>query len=165
MTSADLSMYSKYFPTWGSGLTDINTIFTISANSQQTSVFKELFPAATIKNWSRDVWDLNERNSESCDLLFAGNVFHYSNDPAVWFDNCMQCTEVFWIQDLINRSRDYTQLGGDGDTMRYSLLPHVESDQADAFDLSQLKGIKKFYTYDDENENGPAKHFIMELRK
>lgn len=121
---------------------------------------REMFPHAqvfTIKDW-----DLGKPKPElRVDLIIASHVFHYSSDPALWFDNVLSSCRAFLCFDLITRKRSAEdEFGRDGDRMRYNLGEH-RARVPGAFDLARLgQRLLATRTFDGgRNEYGEALHF------
>ena len=130
MVQEDYLQYKKYFSIWKKE-DNFNEILLLSPNEKQYILIKKLFPNSNIYINTINDWNLYEKIENKYDLICAMNVFHYSKNPACWFENVFNSCRCFWIQDLINRyrsSRGYPyQLGSNNDSMRYCLLPKVES--------------------------------------
>ena len=113
--------------------------------------------AATVKNW-----DLNQAfpAKGGVDLVVTSNVFHYSPNPTLWFENVLRMTRLFVVQDLISRRRSKTADGlcDDGDRVRYSYSAQgVTSDLPGAYDLDALGDqILRF----EEFEGGRNEHYL-----
>jgi hypothetical protein len=133
----------------------------LSPNIVQYRLFQAAFPSARIYTSDRLLWDLTRPKSWHFDLVFAGNVMHYSPSPALWYSNVIQCCRVFMVQDLINRRRSETwpYLAADGDMVRYQFTSKgVVSEFADAFDLERVGApCLHFTTYSTSTR---ALHFI-----
>lgn len=100
-------------------------------------------------NINRQDWDLNKPGTRTADIIVLCNVFHYSPDPALWFKNVLACCKELWITDIICRRRGgNSELGADGDAVRYS-LGGVAIPEAKIFYLDDLEDkLQAFWTYD-----------------
>lgn len=160
MTDSDLKAY-KNWGLWSRHI-DPKTIGLLSCNNQQYDIIHGLFPNAEIIQYGINSWNLNNGQTTKHDLIVACNVFHYSDNPRLWFSNVLSCTSLLWIQDIINRKRSIdSQLGSDGDSMRY-YYKNYESSFPDATNLEDLGFVKKFFYYVSENNN---EHFLAEISK
>jgi len=133
----------------------------LSPNEEQYQLIKKIFPNANIRVYTIKSWNLDKPNKRHYDLICAMNVFHYSKQPLLWFDNVLNSCRYFWLQDLINRYRstkEGLQLGNDGDSMRYSFSPNIHSSFEGAFDLALFKErIIDFHAYPTK---GQSIHFL-----
>jgi hypothetical protein len=139
----------------------LRSIALLSPHIQQFETFRATFPKARIYTAPRQLWDLNRPTAHRFDLVFAGNVMHYSSDPARWFGNVLSATRYFLVQDLVDRRRSANPpyLGSDGDSTRYEFRARdIVSEHPAAFDLGTLPYCcQQIETY----EAGPgARHLI-----
>lgn len=108
---------------------------------------------ATVKTWN-----LNAPFSGSgkVDLVVSSNVFHYSPDPDLWFQNVFSMTRLLLVQDLISRRRSSASNGlcSDGDCVRYMYRDRgVISDFEAAHDLSPLRAQMLYFDDFDGGRN------------
>ena len=119
----------------------IQTILLISPNRQQYDLFRERYSDSRICCADKYSWNLSDKKGWRFDLIFAGNVMMYSPTPALWFENILQCSRLFLVQDLVNRRRSNIPpyLGSDGDAVRYQYRERgVVSEFPNAYDLGAL---------------------------
>jgi hypothetical protein len=138
------------------------TLLLHSPSDDDIAFLRAQFPKARLLVATRGTWDL-ERPFPArgrVDLVVASNVFHYSPDPARWFENVLAMTRYFIVQDLVSRRRSTAPDGlcDDGDRMRYSYSTEgVESDFAAAYDLAaQARHIHTFLRFDGERNEHHA---------
>ena len=119
----------------------ITNIALLSPSYKQYEIFRKKFKNVNIVIFNYKSWNLNNKGEHFFDLIYAGNIFHYSSTPEKWFDNVLNCCKLFLIQDLINRKRGVSdsELGSDGDIMRYSYEPNFISSYENAFLLNSLE--------------------------
>jgi hypothetical protein len=161
MTESDLKAY-KNWELWSRSI-DPKIIGLLSCNQQQYNIIHELFPNSEIIQYGINSWNLNNSQKRLHDLIVACNVFHYSDNPQLWFYNVLSCTNVLWIQDIINRYRgNDSQLGFDGDSMRYS-YQDFKSSFEHTVDISQFGDVQRFFYYKSEESN--SDHFLAEIKK
>ena len=152
MIESDLSAYHRYFTKWCEKLYKIEYICMLSPNKIQYNLIKKIFSKSKIHISTVSDWNLNNSNDAKYDLIIACNVFHYSPNPDLWFNNVLNSCRYFWIQDLIDRYRagDHQLQSKDpvGDSMRYSYLPNYKSEYSESFDLSLYRPyILSFVAY------------------
>lgn len=101
---------------------DCKRIIGCSLNDEQLKLLHTMFPNAKSHNYTISSWNLNNLPPSTADVIIACNVFHYSPNPALWFNNVLSSCRYFWMQDLYMRYRgDGSELGKDGDSARYAL--------------------------------------------
>lgn len=159
------------------GLTGINpsgelSLLLISPDRDDLQFARSRFPRARIFASFRWNWDLNRPcpfGADRFDLCLVSNVFHYSPDPALWYENLLATTRVALIQDLIWRKRSDSPpfLGPDGDAIRYEFNERgVHSAAERTFDLSMLDlQFRYFETFsgglnDYHDATDPPRHFV-----
>ena len=169
MVPEDYEQMQKHFPLWKKDQ-NFHEICLLSPNLDEYKLIKVLFPKANIYICSIKNWNLKEESKKKYDLVCAMNVFHYSDNPDIWFKNVFQSCRYFWLQDLIIRCRSEKglpfQLGKDGDAMRYCFLPEIRSTFENAFNLSVFKlRILNFYAYPVKGIVGnESLHFICNMK-
>lgn len=102
-----------------------------------------------VSNFTQDQWDLNNPAPKTADIVVACNVFHYSPNPTIWFDNVFRSCQEFWMQDLFSRRRGSPteEFGTDGDCCRYAFGTSVTC--AKTFNLEVYRDrLLEYYTYD-----------------
>ena len=169
MVPEDYEQMRIYFPLWKKGHS-FTEICLLSPNKKQYQLLRELFPKSNISVCTVRDWNLNEKSKRKYDLVCAMNIFHYSKQPLLWFNNVLDACKYFWLQDLVIRYRSEKgppfQLGNDGDSIRYCFLPEVKSTFEKAFDLSIFANrIVNFNTYSTESGlEKPNLHFILNMK-
>jgi hypothetical protein len=124
---------------------DYHKILLCSPSSKQLSLIKKLFTYKQVSTSNIDTWDFSQPCLTKTDLLIIQNVFHYSPDPELWFENCIAGCKELWVQDLMIRPRGPNGLGEDGDKMRYRFHQPVP----ETFDLKVLEDrMHEFWFYD-----------------
>lgn len=168
MTAEDLKKYKQIFPYWKDRVGRCKKILLLSPNIQQVLLMRRLFFFSSITIWSQKRYDLNYPMPDSFDLIAAFNIFHYSDNPTLWFDHILPKCKFFLLQDLINRQRQKLyEFDDDGDSMRYSFSSKgVISKYSGSFDLSQYDHmIEDFVVYDGGGVTGAgipgALHFLL----
>lgn len=144
---------------------DAQSILLLSPNQRQYAQFRRRFPGAEILCADRLSWDLSRKQKWWFDLIFAGNVFMYSPNPPVWFENILTCGRRLLVQDVINRRRSTVPpyLGLDHDSMRFQFRQRgVVSEFPHAFDLENVPAICEDFTPYDSRDG--ALHFIARFR-
>ena len=160
MVPEDFEQIQKQFSNWKDP--SIKEITLLSPNEEQYQLIKKIFSKANITVYTIKSWKLDYPNKRHYDLICAMNVFMYSKRPILWFENVLNYCRYFWLQDLINRYRNKEgqpiQLGNDGDSMRYSFSPNIQSTFEGAFDLAVFKEkIIDFHAYPTKGGN---MHFL-----
>jgi hypothetical protein len=137
----DYAACQRKWPIWRDRLEmSVQSVVNLSPDSKQAGILRSMFPSADIMEKTIGNWDLNEPATFSCGLVVACNVFHYSPNPTLWFQNVFKVCHWFWMQDLCLRDRGGCNGRGlDGDQVRYAYggLP-----SSSKFDLCALKDIK-----------------------
>ena len=163
MIKQDYVSYRTYFPLWYS---DEKSFCLLSPNEEQEKLIRTLFPQSTVTVKRKEDWDLNKKIKDKYDIIIAMNVFHYSPDPELWFNNVFNSCKQFWIQDLVSRKRGTlkdTELDQDGDSARYQFLPDIHSTLLDAFDVNFYKDrILYLKTYKGDKDG--SLHFMCKLK-
>ena len=167
MVPEDYEQMQAAFPLWKKNHY-LKEICLLSPNKKQYQLIKGLFPKSNISVCTVRNWNLSKKNKRKYDLVCAMNIFHYSKQPLLWFNNVLNSCRYFWLQDLIIRYRSEKgmpfQLGNDGDSMRYCFLPEVKSTFKNAFDLSIFaQRIVNFKTYSTQG-NPTNLHFILNMK-
>lgn len=151
-------------------------VLLLSPHANDWRFIKSRLPGARLYVATAKTWDLNDPLSGAgyFDLIVASNVFHYSREPRVWFDNVLARTRYLVLQDLIYRRRSPRApfLGNDGDAVRYCYSRRgVTSGFAEPFDLSEIDArIVWFQDYEGgRNELHPdsepaPRHFVLVAR-
>ena len=75
----------------------------LSPSYKQYEIFRTRFPKSKITVIEYDSWDLNKKAELYFDLIYAGNIFHYSNKPELWFSNIFNCSRVFLLQQELQQ--------------------------------------------------------------
>ncbi len=177
MTREDMRMYETVFPRWRDVVTGGQSdrepklrIVLLSCSKEQTHLIKRLFPRSRLMKLTVDAYNLNDPLKRDVEVIAAMNVFHYSDNPLLWFSNILPFCRYAWIQDLINRKRlENSELGADGDRTRYCYTKRgIVSDFPGAFDLSILdERVVDFCVYEGGTTGAgvrDTKHFLMCLR-
>jgi len=153
-------------------------VLLLSPHLDDVRLVRTLFPLARLHASRAEFWNLYRPfpvRGAKFDLIIASNVFHYSSDPALWFNHVLDVTDWLLVQDLIARRRSRSSgsgLGHDGDTMRYMYSRRgVYSDYIGAYDLSALDDRMVYFTeykggvneFHYSPENTP-RHFCAILR-
>lgn len=170
MVDADMETYLAHFPGWRAALGDVGKICLLSPDKKQVQLVQLLFPAAAITTIGQDEWNLDSpvcRGDVNYDLIFAANVFMYSRNPRLWFENVLARCRYFWIQDLVRGQRmTDRELGSDGDSCRYSRKSHgiTVHEGVPSFDLSCFDDrILEYETYVC-GSTGKSLHFVASIR-
>ena len=135
---AILMMTKKHFSN-----SSLKNFVGISPDSREVEVFKTLVPGANITTKYRKDWDLNNPADFTTDVMWATNVFMYSNDPDRWFMNVLNSCKYFLLTDNTRawRGGSVGELGDDGDSMRYYMDLYTKPDLKNAYCLNQLSPI------------------------
>ena len=163
MIKQDYTNYQTHFPIW---YNNEKSFCLLSPNKEQEDLITTLFPNATITVKRKGEWDLNKKNKGKYDVIIAMNIFHYSPDPELWFNNVFNSCKQFWIQDLISRRRGTakdTELGTDGDSARYQFLPDIHSILLNAFDVNFYKD-RILYVKTYKGDKDGSLHFMCKLK-
>ena len=145
MTNADLIAIRTFFPEWFTSLKP-KTAVILSPTGEMGAV-RESMSLIDLETLTIADWNLDIRSDKRWDLCIAINVFMYSKNPSLWFENVFQSCDTIWMIDHVDRDRGKNQLGNDGDAIRYQFLPSVVSSFPNAFDLSLAGQVAKMYTY------------------
>jgi len=156
------------------------SVMLLTPSKYDVDLVRATFQTARIFVATRKTWDLNRRfpSDGTVDLLVVSNVFHYSPDPALWFENVLGMTTHCIVQDLIFRRRSASPDGlnkdpaDGGDSVRYSFESRGErSEFASPFDLSALENqIEYFEAYDGARNEyhvdpaAPPRHFCAVIK-
>lgn len=161
MIPEDMIMYQKHFPQWRKELPYLpDVVGVLSPNSEQLDYIRELFPYSKVTAIYFHNWDLNDYNRAKFDLLVAMNVFHYSNNPDIWFDNVLRSCRVFWMQDINSRKRgkDGGELCNDGDSVRYYYGDVLPEKGKPSFELPDPTRVEVY------NDHKGSIHFLAEFK-
>lgn len=145
MTKEDICAVKKFYPSWIEELKPKSAVFLSPTDEYET--VKEIVSYLNIDIKTIEDWDLNKSIEKKWDLCIVHNVFHYSKNPKIWFKNVFNSCDTIWIIDHIDRDRGPIQLGDDGDSMRFELLPDVPSNFLDPYNLNNAGRITKMFTY------------------
>jgi len=145
LTEEDIIAIRAFFPKWYVELKP-KTVVLLSPEEEYEAISECMSFADIDISTIRD-WNLNLQTDRSWDLCIAPNVFHYSTDPRLWFENIFHSCDTLWMLDHVDRDRGENQLGDDGDSMRYHLPPDATSSFTDAFDIGSVGEVVKMYTY------------------
>ena len=144
-------------------LDSVNSICLLSPSYSQFNIFKQCFSDSRITVMDIRSWNLNKNKGYHFDLIYAGNVFHYSDSPDLWFENVLSCAGAFIIQDLINRKRgNSSELGSDSDRIRYSYSPEYISKFEKSYDLASFGD--KVIAFNQYNNSNGSSHFVSLIR-
>lgn len=132
----------------------IRNVIMLSPNDRQYRLIRDAFSDSMIYSLKKESWDLNVITNHAANLIIACNVFHYSPNPGLWFENVFAACKYFLIQDLISRRRGGDrELGDDGDAMRYGWGEPTRQDYP-VFDLAVFeKRMLHFHAYNTGSSN------------
>lgn len=152
MVKEDFVQYCSFILKNQKYFKNIKKIILLSPCEEQKIIFNNFFKKAEIKSLYINEWNLNYESKERADLIFAGNIFMYSDDPELWFFNITKSCKLFLIQDLIERDRssgEFIYLGNDGDKIRFNYKDDKTTCK-NYYNLDNLdKNILKYISYED----------------
>lgn len=116
-----------------------NKIVICSPTEQEVILAKNHFKGANIILSRIEQWDLNNPCPyKNVGLIIACNVFMYckNNKQQLWYNNIMNSSQFFIMQDVIRSYRGPNQeLGNDGDSTRFCYGDEYKARIENAFDL------------------------------
>lgn len=134
---------------------NIKKIGEFSGQDNRYGLTRHAYPEAQYVDIPEKSWNLLEPGKADYDLLLAANTWMYSTNPSLWFTNALARCKLLIIQDLIRAKRGPEELGDDGDSMRYCMLPQHVARYPGAFDLNVFKDrMVSFRTYDGPSGSG-----------
>ena len=101
----DIEILNNFIDNYSSKFKSVKYICLISPSYEQYLVFRKFFPNSKIICSSIKSWNLNKSITSRFDLIYAANVFMYSNDPILWFNNVFKSCKNFIIQDITTIKR------------------------------------------------------------
>lgn len=133
------------------------SIIALSADPQEMSALRGMFPNARIEQVGKEGWNLDELFEGQWDLAWTAFTFMCAAEPRKWIDNILVSCQNVWIMDLVEGWRG----GPDGaecatndyDVMRYHLPGHRAVWHA-AFDLGSYGDqLKDYRVYSSDNKS------------
>lgn len=149
MVPADYHNCQTYFSRWAKEYGCTSALI-CSPNYLQEDLVSRLC-TGPIKVLQQEDWNLEKPcpfpNSQ---VVVACNVFHYSAQPVLWFQNVLASCQYFWLQDLFSRPRGGNgELGADGDKLRFAYGGVRTASIAYRYDLAELGDrLLDFHLYD-----------------
>lgn len=126
-----------------------------SPSGEENAIIQKIFPEAWTDNHCMRTWNISVPQTYNYDLIVACNVFMYSDNPQLWFDNLLNSGKFLFIQDVSKGWRGGIDgRGDDGDSTRFHRSPKTLQSCPVSYDLAMLKQYEIDY---EEHELSGAK--------
>ncbi len=140
MRAQDIKKLEEKLSAWK--IEGVKSIVVCSADSQQLSLLRDIFPDALISTLDRGEWNLETPCPIKSDLLLACNVFMGARNPSKWLQMALKNTRALVVLDTVVSHRGGSEgetSPSTGDHMRYTMPPFFEAKLPGAFDLNKFK--------------------------